>query len=60
MSADQTIVVTALLRHRIRQVWVDICVEKNIDFTKYRLVINNFGTRFEVQLPEIIFSEEEE
>ena len=60
MSADKTIVVAAMLRDRVRQAWVDICVEKDIDFTKYRLNISNFGTRFQVQLPEIIFSEEEE
>ena len=60
MSADKTIAVVAMLRERVRQAWVDICVEEDIDFTKYRLNISNFGTRFEVQIPEFTFNDEEE
>jgi len=40
--------------------WVELCLELGIDFEKHKLDFRNFGTRFEVQIPEFTFNEEEE
>jgi len=45
------------LKEAVYAQWVDWCIENNIDFSKQRPIINDFGTKFEVQLPEL---EEEE
>ena len=45
------------LKGAIYTTWVDWCIINNIDFNKLNPIINDFGTRFEVQIPEL---EEEE
>jgi len=34
--------------------WINWCVENNIDWDKCYPVISDFGTKFEVQMPEVL------
>jgi len=36
--------------------WISWCVENNVDWDKSCPIINDFGTRFEVQMPELLVS----
>tara|TARA_Y100001938_G_C7857781_1_gene314040 strand:- start:119 stop:310 length:192 start_codon:yes stop_codon:yes gene_type:complete len=52
-------IVSELIFHT-KAKWVELCLTLGIDFEKYKLDFRNFGTRFEVQIPEFTFNEEEE
>tara|TARA_R100000781_G_scaffold108204_2_gene72683 strand:+ start:382 stop:558 length:177 start_codon:yes stop_codon:yes gene_type:complete len=49
----------AALKDKVREAWIDLCISNDIDFTKHHIYMNDYGTRFDVQMPEIIPDEEE-
>tara|TARA_R100001510_G_C7649572_1_gene207003 strand:+ start:2160 stop:2351 length:192 start_codon:yes stop_codon:yes gene_type:complete len=60
VEAMTTLLLRMSLVNNAKAHWVELCIEHGIDFEKYGLDIKNFGTRFEVQIPEFTFNEEEE
>jgi len=48
------------LKERIEIAWVDFCIENHLDIVdSFKLIVHDFGTRLEIQLPEFKEREEE-
>lgn len=51
----------AFLKERIEMVWVEFCIENHLDIVDFlKLIVHDFGTRLEIQLPEFDGVESEE
>lgn len=51
----------AFLKKRIRMAWIDFCIENHLDIVDIRnLMVHDFGTKLEIQLPELDEVESEE
>ena len=61
MTKARTQTMKEMLKQRIRAAWVDLCVMNAVDFDVNRILIADYGTRFEIQMPEMteIVTEEE-
>jgi hypothetical protein len=51
----------AFLKKRIETAWVDFCIENHLDMVYFlKLMVHDFGTKLEIQLPEFDGVESEE